>query len=267
VQQLLGRSAVYEALALGLTYPVEASIQRLADLVADLAEHEVSATYGLGPRLAAITSALEDVDVPALQLEHNRLFVGQVLCSPHETEYERDTFSKAAQLADIAGFYSAWGLQTSDSRRTMPDFIGTELEFLAMLTRREAYAAMRGWKHRQRIARESTRAFLQTHPGRWVNAFATDLREAASDGPAGRLYAALGRLLEQFVVMDIAAAGVLPAPLTARVPRPEDTEPMACADEPVADPDEELVESAALLDLQYGVPPARPGVSVSGETR
>ncbi|MBM4414777.1 MAG: hypothetical protein FJ035_00575 [Chloroflexi bacterium] len=252
VQRVLGRSAVYEALALGLTYPSEASLERLAGLLADLDEHDVVRAYGLAPRLAAIAEARAAALVPDLQLEHNRLFQGQVLCSPHETEYERDTFAKAAQLADIAGFYNAWGLQTADARRTMPDYIGTELEFLAVVTRREAYAALRGWGDRRALASESTQAFLQTHPGRWVNAFATDLRDAAADNAAGRFFAAVARLLEQFVVMDIAAAGVLPAPLTARIPRPQDDEPMVCLDgEPPVDEDELFAEdeSAAAPDV------------------
>ncbi len=115
----------------------------------------------------------------------------------------------------------------------MPDFVGTELEFLAMVTRREAYAALRGWANRRKVAHESAEAFMQTHLGRWVNAFAADLREVvAADGP-GRFYAAVARTLEQFVVMDVAAAGVAPSLLMALIPRPEDDEPMACADDQV----------------------------------
>ena len=254
VQRILGRSAVYEVLALGLTYPSEASRERLADLVADLADHEVVKAYGLAPRLAAITEALDLTGVEDLQLEHNHLFLGQVLCSPHETEYERDTFSKASQLADIAGFYNAWGLQTSDVRRTMPDFIGTELEFLAMVTRREAYAMLRGWANRRKLARESVQAFMQTHPGRWVNAFAADLREVTSESPAGSFYSAIARLLEQFVVMDIAAAGVMPAVLGMRMPRSEDEEAMLCIEDELPVDEDELAEFEAELPLDVDLP-------------
>lgn len=252
IQRILGRSAIYELLAIGIAYPTEASVQRLDDLVGDLEGHAILKAYGLGPRLAAIAEALEGAKVADLQLEHNRLFLGQVLCSPHETEYERDTFSKASQLADIAGFYNAWGLQTSESRRTMPDFVGTELEFLAMVTRREAYAALRGWANRRKVARESAEAFIQTHLGRWVNAFAADLRDVTADDAAGRFYAALARALEQFVVMDVAAAGVAPALLTLRVPRPEDDEPMACMDDQVPVDEDELAEFA---EFESSLPP------------
>ncbi|MFN8639280.1 MAG: molecular chaperone TorD family protein [Dehalococcoidia bacterium] len=250
IQRVLGRSAVYEALALGITYPSAASLERLSDLIADLDGHDVVKGYGLAPRLAAISAALEGATVDELQLEHNRLFLGQVLCSPHETEYEQDTFAKASQLADIAGFYNAWGLQTSESRRTMPDFVGTELEFLAMVTRREAYAALRGWANRRKVARESAQAFMQTHLGRWVNAFAADMREETAGSPAGTFYSAVARLLEQFVVMDVAASGVLPAALTARVPRPEDDEPMACIDDQVPVDDDELADFEASIGFE-----------------
>lgn len=254
VQRVLGRSAIYEVLAIGIAYPTEASLERLSDLIADLEGHDVLKSYGLAPRLTAISEARAAANVDALQLEHNRLFLGQVLCSPHETEYERDTFSKASQLADIAGFYNAWGLQTSESRRTMPDFVGTELEFLAVVTRREAYAALRGWANRRKVAREAGQAFMQTHLGRWVNAFAADLREVTSDDAAGHFYHAIARTLEQFVVMDIAAAGVLPATLGARIPRPEDDEPMACMDEQVSVDEDELAEFQASLGPDVDLP-------------
>ena len=255
IQRILGRSAVYELLALGITYPTEASVKRLVDLATDLQGHDIVKTYGLAPRLAAIRESIEGVAVPELQLEHSRLFLGQVLCSPHETEYERDTFSKASQLADIAGFYNAWGLQTSESRRTMPDFVGTELEFLAMVTRREAYAALRGWANRRKVARASADAFMQSHLGRWVNAFAADLREVVADDPAGRFYAALARTLEQFVVMDVAAAGVAPAMLTLRVPRPEDDEPMVCMDDPAPPPEGDSLWMPDASDPNGDLPP------------
>lgn len=254
VQRILGRSAVYEALALGIAYPSETSLQRLSDLLGDLAGHDVVKAYGLAPRLGAISDALAGTSAAGLQLEHNRLFLGQVLCSPHETEYERDTFSKASQLADIAGFYNAWGLQTSESRRTMPDFVGTELEFLAMVTRREGYAAVRGWANRRKLARESAEAFMQTHLGRWVNAFAADLREETADDEAGRFYAAVARLLEQFVVMDVAANGVLPSMLTARVPRPEDDEPMVCIEDEVSGDEDEFADLAVSLPPDVNLP-------------
>jgi hypothetical protein len=132
----------------------------------------------------------------------------------------------------------------------MPDFVGTELEFLAMVTRREAYAALRGWANRRKVARESAQAFMQTHLGRWVNAFAADLREETAESPAGRFYSVIARLLEQFVVMDVAASGVLPAALTARVPRPEDDEVMACLDEQVPVDEDELADFQASIGFE-----------------
>jgi hypothetical protein len=86
---------------------------------------------------------------------------------------------------------------------------------------------------------------MQTHLGRWVNAFAADLREVTADAPAGRFYSALARALEQFVVMDVAAFGVAPALLTLRVPRPEDDLPMVCMGDELPQDEADLAEFGA----------------------
>ena len=93
----------------------------------------------------AVAEALLAIPVEALAAVHNHLFEQSAVCSPYETEYEADPFAKARQLADISGFFGAWGLMASSARPTMQDFIGSELEFLSLLSRKEAYTAARNW--------------------------------------------------------------------------------------------------------------------------
>ncbi|MEX2032775.1 MAG: molecular chaperone TorD family protein, partial [Dehalococcoidia bacterium] len=121
VQRLLGRSAMYEALALSLAWPVDETLARLDALLEDLASHEVVSALGVERELQALRAARANVDAERLAPIHFVLFEGSVLCSPHETEYIRDPFAKAAQLADIAGFYAAFGLQVSTVNQTTPD--------------------------------------------------------------------------------------------------------------------------------------------------
>ena len=224
VQRLLGRSAMYEALALSLAWPVDETLARLDALLEDLAGHEVVEALGAERELEVLRAARANVDAERLAPVHFVLFEGSVLCSPHETEYIRDPFAKAAQLADIAGFYAAFGLQVSTANQTTPDDICTELEFMALVTRREAYAAVQDWDDRASVCRAASRTFMDAHLGRWIGAFTADLCEQAGtaaatrdDEATGTWFHAVAELLRVAVEADLLAQGVHPSRLHARV--------------------------------------------------
>lgn len=254
VQHLLGRSALYEALALAFAYPEEETLARFEALAADLEGHPAVERLRVGGALRAAAAARAEVDADRLAPVHFALFEGSVLCSAHETEYIRDPFAKAAQLADIAGFYAAFGMQVSTQHQATPDNIGVELEFMAHIARREAYAAVQDWDDRAAIARQAGRTFLEAHLGRWTRAFSLDLCERAGEAAALRddvaaeaWYHALGELLRQTVAADLEVEGVHPSLLHARVVDDESTEPPSCPlaeDAPLIDIDSILVDGA-----------------------
>ena len=234
MQHLLGRSALYEALALMLAYPASRALDRADVLLEDLVGHEVVVSRGLGGHLDRVRSARQGVDVGRLGPVHFVLFEGSVLCSPHETEYIRDSLAKGAQLADIAGFYKAFGLKVSSAHPTTPDEIATELEFMALITRKEAYALARRWDERAAIGRAAGRKFLAAHLGRWTASFAADLcgraSEAAAtrdDPPVATWFHAVGDLLRATVASDLAAFNIYPSLLTTRHQEP-DADSMVC---------------------------------------
>lgn len=252
VQRMLGRSALYEVLALGLAYPHDDTLGRVEVLAEDLGGHAVVEDRRLGAALDRLSSALREVDADRLAPVHFALFEGSVLCSPHETEYIRDPLAKAAQLADIAGFYAAFGLRVSRLHQTTPDEICTELEFMALLTRKEAYAALREWPERQKVSRDAGRRFLESHLGRWSGAFATALcghaDEAAGlrdDPDAARWFHVVGDLLHAVVRAEMEELGVHPSLLTARY-RDPDPGSLECPMAGEASPDEDLPLDGAL---------------------
>lgn len=224
VHQTLLRAGVYEMLAMGFAYPEESGLTRLTEVSALVSAEVGTVAPMLAAMAAAVAEAAQRTDVTALAAEHSRLFSGEVVCSPYETEYETDPFAKSRQLADISGFYQAFGMDISHERRVMADFIGIETEFMAVLCRKEAHAVMNGWSDRQEISLDAQRAFVESHLGRWFQVFCTELRvNARSD-----LYLGLADLLGAFVGMEIAALGAMPRPLQRRMVSASDSQRPNC---------------------------------------
>lgn len=78
------------------------------------------------------------------------------------------------RLADVAGFYRAFGMAVSGDR---PDHIVAQLEFLALVLLAEAEAIERGDPERSQIAADATRSFLRDHVGVWIYAWAARVGE------------------------------------------------------------------------------------------
>lgn len=78
------------------------------------------------------------------------------------------------RLADIAGFYRAFGMEVTDDR---PDHIVAQLEFLALALLTEADATERGDAEHAESSAAATRAFLRDHIGGWIDAWAARVGE------------------------------------------------------------------------------------------
>ena len=100
-------------------------------------------------------------------------------CPPYETEYCPQTFSvyRSQQLADIAGFYRAFGLEPSLDMPERHDHIALELEFMSWLIAKEDYAFQSAEKVATCI--DAQRSFLKEHLAWWAPAFAQALRPRA----------------------------------------------------------------------------------------
>jgi nitrate reductase assembly molybdenum cofactor insertion protein NarJ len=143
-----------------------------------------------------------------LQEAHRRTFgLTGSLC--YETELGLpNEFRQSQELADIAGFYRAFGFQVGGEQRERPDHLATELEFLYVLSLKEAYAAEQGIDEHVEVCVEARRHFLRDHLGRWIGLFVQSVsRGVGSEGEANP-YLWLTRLAAAFVHSDAHSLGL-----------------------------------------------------------
>jgi DMSO reductase family type II enzyme chaperone len=208
VSQLLQRAARYKFLAAAFDYPGPSVLSELSDGRWRDPEQDPES---LRRALASFRSACAQADLASLQEEYSVLFDRQVRCSPYESSYGdgRRLAGKPAELADIAGFYAAFGLELSRSHPEMPDHIAVELTFMSTLCLKEAYALFHGLGEGREVTREAQRGFIGAHLGRWVGAFAEGVEGAAQ----GAFFKAAAALLREFVALECRTLGVVPSPL------------------------------------------------------
>ncbi len=197
------RAQVYAFLAGAVLYPLENWCEDVAHLPAILAE--------LGLQVPA--PAIPTSDLAALQAAHRRSFgLAGSLC--YETEYGLPhEFRQSQELADISGFYRAFGFRLGGARRERPDHLAVELEFMYALALKQAYALHGGAAAQAQICVDAQMRFLQDHLGRWLELFERSLITNGGVEP----YLSLVHFLTAFVLADAAALGVKWQGETARI--------------------------------------------------
>jgi DMSO reductase family type II enzyme chaperone len=234
----LCRSALYEALALGFRPPAGEAIERLASAVGSAGL--VIAAEVVDPTLARLVRGLAGTDtrLPTLTAAYERLFGHTVRgeVSLYETEYgAAELFLQPQELADLGGFYAAFGLVAAGKTRERVDHASCECEFLMFLARKEAVACERGDAATREETRKATRLFLRDHLGRFLPALAVRLERADPTG----FYGALAALARAVVERECRAFDVPAGPETLGLRMPvEDRTPMACGSCPLGTPGE-----------------------------
>jgi TorA maturation chaperone TorD len=223
------RECLYRYLAAALSDPwaanwdllFEAASQELVRGAADLLREEASraaVSVGFGelppehldakPLLAGLPGSDSQ-----LRSEYTRVFglLSCRECPPYETEYHpaSETFYRAQQLADIAGFYRAFGIAPSRIRPERPDHIALELDFMAFLHMKKRLALAStservDAEERAQVCHEGQRSFFRDHLAWWVPSFATGLRRKAGTG----FYAAAAGLLAALLPLERGRLGV-----------------------------------------------------------
>lgn len=215
--ELLARAALFRMLAAAFAYPEAGGARRLT---AQLRRLESAATdvqdRPLAQALRRLCRAWAGAAEDRLRAEYARLFLGSGPVSLHETAYGdgRRIGGRTAELADISGFYTAFGLRPADTEPDLPDHVCAELEFYSLLLVKAAYAGRHGWTVKGEITRRALRSFLEQHLARWSTALARDLAQYAGAAP----YRQLSRALAVLIRAECRCSGARPQPVTGRLP-------------------------------------------------
>jgi len=226
VEEALARAAIYRLLGAALAYPVPGTLEEIAAL-AEAAACGPVAGGALGPALRRLAAEARDADAAALAQEHVFLFDRQVRCAPHEGAYGNapSMAGKGSLLADIAGFYAAFGLGPAAARPDTEDHIAAELEFMSALALKEAYALALANADGLDVTRRAEVAFLTDHLGRWGEAFADAVREATPLPYFG----AVAECLAGWIRREVTALGAAPTPIGPdRGPDPLQDDALSC---------------------------------------
>lgn len=210
--QVLGRAAGYSLLAFALAYPDDGVVASLRE-----AAKEAALVPGCTP-LSGLAWAAASAAREALEPVHVRLYTlsSSPDCPTFETAYfSPDPQQQTQRMADIAGFYRAFGVESMDSG-FRPDDIPVELEFMAFLCRKQVYAMEHLGAPRVGQVVRAQRLFMTDHLGCWAGALG---RRIAAEAPTGHLYQLAGIALSEWVADECRALGVQPEEVSG-VPAP-----------------------------------------------
>jgi TorA maturation chaperone TorD len=238
VDDALARAVVYRILSVGFQPPTAAGLRRIGARdgfpAVTAAARRLEGVDGEGLVAATVhLTAMAVPDAEALSTTFSRLFghTTRGLVCACETEYGPDNgFHQPQQLADISGYYLAFGLRPAAACEVRADHIACECEFMDFLSRKEALlltAAARGSGDEETLAvtRQAARTFLRDHLGRFGRTFAAGV--TTEDGLG--YFGALGHVFLAFLAAECTRLGVEAGPVDLVV-RPDeiDETPMAC---------------------------------------
>jgi TorA maturation chaperone TorD len=216
---LLAREAIYRCLASLLADPrgggpVTPSddgalewLQCAAELLREEAGSEARELgFGEAPaerlRFGLLWTYLSDLTPEDHRAEYDRVFglMSCRECPPYETEFQPNSepFFRSQQMADIEGFYRAFGLQTPASRSERSDHLTLELEFMALLLMKARLAGEQDRGEQQDVCFQAARSFFTDHLAWWTPSFTRGLRTKAGEG----FYAELANVLAAFMTLE-----------------------------------------------------------------
>lgn len=185
------RSGLYAVLAKGFAHPDEATLE----FFRQCGQMEIEPREDLSRQVGELLESAQSVAVEELAAGYLRLFHPLNGPFPYQSEHGKShDFSKVHNLADIMGFYRAFGVEPRDDR---PDHIAAELEFMHLLTLKEKHALETGQTDKATLCREASEKFLRLHLLTWTDTL-LDAMRARNDNTLP-FYVHLMAVLELFM--------------------------------------------------------------------
>jgi TorA maturation chaperone TorD len=220
----LARGVLYRLSAQAFRYPGEGWLDEWDEIARGVgAALEVLASDG--SRSEQVHEAFDLAwaaarDLEKLRLEHARM-IGpspRAGATPYGTEWSRAAgeIRQVHELADLGGFYRAFGLELSRSCDERVDHLAVELTFLQFLCLKEAHAVERGLDDLCAATRAGQMKFLGEHVLSWACACCTRLRGLGAD----TFYGHAATLLEGFLRSERARFALAVGEEEAGEPRP-----------------------------------------------
>lgn len=123
---------------------------------------------------------------------------------PYETSHmPPNVAGHLPELADLAGFYSAFGLQVQGER---PDHLLPELEFVAFLSLKYLEASGQRLTEAADTCADALASFVEDHLGAWLGTYANKVSEQLPHNP----YEAVIASLASFVSWLCIQIGITP---------------------------------------------------------
>lgn len=152
-------------------------------------------------------------------------FVAHGAVAPYEMEYGLEhTHRQPHLLADIAGFYRAFGLEPLSATTERVDHISVECEFMYYLLLKQAHALQTGQVENAAICARAAEQFLKEHLGFWAPSFGMGLSKYA---PPGLIKASADFCLV-FILLECQERDIVPGPQDLLLRAAEEKEDPGC---------------------------------------
>ena len=190
--ELMGRAQLFHALARAFQYPVAGLTDDVLDeeFLAALSESVTChpAAGSLAPLFEAVEEAFSSrngsargnrggAEVaggresagPTISQEYTYLFLRRTKVPLTEASYGLElTFGRPRDMADLASLQETFGVRVAPGTCMSADHLGVQLEFLAVLLAKEAYARAYGWEDEAETCRAARAHYLTEHLTGWL---------------------------------------------------------------------------------------------------
>ena len=227
-QSAQARAAAYCLIAHGFQYPDRDTLTALADPTRweqwpdVLHEGDGQVRTSLQSVRDAVMAMVDRSCPEPLELQHryDELFghAVQGACPAYEMEYGRNEIMRqASDLADLAGFYRAFGLEIANGADGRPDHIAAECDFMSALCSKEAHAYTQDDQTNVDICLDAERSFLRDHLARWLPSLTHRIKEADGEG----FFNAMARFADAFVNAECSFFDIHAGPATLELKPPD----------------------------------------------